>query len=126
MQPNKKHFYLYHPLKQLASILLIAIFAFSQYAKQFAYMECKLSNSFSNSSLKCDCEKKFDLHTLNEKVPLSSPTHSHPSLIDDFYTSSSCNEIQGYSSALLNKNFFSTTCTILQGINNTPYRPPQS
>ena len=65
-------------MKQPASIFLIAVFALSQYAKQFACMECKLANSFKSATEQCGCEKKYDIHTLNNKKPESPQTHIHP------------------------------------------------
>jgi hypothetical protein len=64
-------------LQRLSAILLITVFAWSQYAKQAIYLECRLSNTFKIFAVKCDCETKagFDKPDTNN-LPLSK-THTH-------------------------------------------------
>jgi hypothetical protein len=66
-------------VKKLSAILLISIFAFSQYARQLSYLECKFSNSFKVNTLKCDCEKQggFDKEASTQLPVSKTHTHSH-------------------------------------------------
>ena len=71
-------------MRKLSSILLISLFAFSQYARQLSYLECKFSNTFKLSSDKCDCEKQagFDKENSDQSPFAKTHTHFHP---DEFF-----------------------------------------
>jgi len=69
---------------KLSAILLISIFAFSQYARQLSYLECKFSNTFKTSTTKCDCEKQAGFDKKNDKQPPVSATHTHIHM-DEFF-----------------------------------------
>lgn len=112
-------------MKQLASILLITVFAFSQYAKQFAYMECKLANSYKSSAEQCDCEKKYDTHSLNDKKPTGPQTHFHP-VIDEYYAAPENNTVASSINLLIKKTTLPSSPDLCEGSNSTPYRPPQA
>jgi hypothetical protein len=80
---SNQNYYLLQ-VRKLSAILLISIFAFSQYARQLSYLECIFSNTFKTSSTKCDCEKQagFDKQDADQ-LPVSS-THTHIHL-DEFF-----------------------------------------
>jgi hypothetical protein len=112
-------------MKQLAAIFLIAVFALSQYAKQFAYMECKLANSFKSSTEQCDCEKKYDTHSLKDKKPDGPQTHFHP-VIDEYYAASENNTVSRSINLLVKKITLPSSPNLSEGNNSAPYRPPQA
>lgn len=64
-------------MRKLSAILLISIFAFSQYARQLSYLQCKFSNSFKTSSAKCDCEKQAGFDKQDTSQSPVSKTHTH-------------------------------------------------
>jgi len=72
-------------VRKLSAILLICLFAFSQYARQLSYLECKFSNSFKSNTAKCDCEKQagLDKEDDNKSTPAKTHTHFHP---DEFFS----------------------------------------
>ena len=112
-------------MKQLTAIFLIGVFAFSQYAKQFAYMECKLANNFKATTQQCDCEKKYDTHTLNDKKPTGPQSHFHP-VIDEYYAAAENNNSISSINLLVQKTILPSTPNLCEGNNPTPYRPPQA
>ena len=112
-------------MKQLAAIFLITVFAFSQYAKQFAYMECKLANTFKAKTQQCDCEKKYDTHTLNDKKPAGPQSHFHP-VIDEYYAAAENNTTFNNIVLPVLKSTLPSTPNLCEGNNTTPYRPPQA
>ena len=112
-------------MKQLASIFLIAVFALSQYAKQLAYMECKLANSFKPSTEQCDCEKKYDNHSLNDKKQAGPQTHLHP-VIDEYYSVSENNTLISSINLLIEKTTLPSSPNLSKGNSSAPYRPPQA
>ena len=73
--------------KITATILLLAFVA-TQYAKQAAYLECRITNFFNTESGKCDCEKilaKINNNPLND---LSFPVnHSHIHIDESYFPS---------------------------------------
>jgi hypothetical protein len=74
-----------HPgVRKLSAILLIAIFGFSQYARQLSYLECKLSNAFKSPELKCDCEKQAGF-AKEESGPSVPKAHLHLHL-DEYFS----------------------------------------
>ncbi len=89
-------------------------------------MECKISNSVSNDTVKCDCEKKYDIHTLNDKVPPTSQSHTHPSLIDEFYATPVDNEVNYGLILLIDKFSCLSHSATATGFNGAPFRPPQA
>jgi hypothetical protein len=112
-------------MKQLAAIFLIGVFALSQYAKQFTYMECKLANSFKSSTEQCDCEKKYDTHSLNDKKPIGPQTHFHP-VIDEYYAAPEKNTATSSINRLIEKTTLPSSPDLCEGNNSTLYRPPQA
>lgn len=71
-------------VRHLSAILLISIFAFSQYARQLSYLECKISNTFKTNTTKCDCEKQADFDKQDDKQPPGPTAHTHIHL-DEFF-----------------------------------------
>lgn len=112
-------------MKQLASIFLIAVFALSQYAKQFAYMECKLANNFKPATEQCDCEKKYTIDISNDKKPEDPQTHFHP-IVDEFYTSPGNDNETDRNIFFYKKITIPSSSDICEGIHSTPYQPPQA
>ncbi|MDZ4794490.1 MAG: hypothetical protein SGI83_09455 [Bacteroidota bacterium] len=110
-------------MKKLSAILLIGLFAFSQYARQLSYLECKFTNIFKTSTDKCDCEKKagFDNPDSN-KAPLSKVhTHIH---LDELFTAARLVAIDlSFKLACLKKNPFPSVDE-LEGNYPKPWQPP--
>lgn len=71
-------------VRKLSAILLIAIFASSQYTRQLNYLECKLSNVFKSTELKCDCEKQAGLDKQEPGSP-APKAHLHIHL-DEYFS----------------------------------------
>jgi hypothetical protein len=71
-------------VRKLSAILLISLFAFSQYARQLSYLECKFSNTFKTGPAKCDCEKQSGFgNQASSPAPVpATHTHIHP---DEFF-----------------------------------------
>ena len=111
-------------MKQLSAIFLIGVFAFSQYAKQFAYMECKLANTFKATTQQCDCEKKYDTHSLADKKPTGPQSHFHP-VIDEYYASSENSITTNSINILVQKTNLPSSSNLSEGDSSAPYRPPQ-
>jgi hypothetical protein len=68
-------------LKRVLSILLIATFFTAQYARQFAYLQCRLVTVGMQD---CGCGKATDIDKLGEDGHPLSKNHVHLSL-DDFF-----------------------------------------
>ncbi|MBC7873564.1 MAG: hypothetical protein H7Y01_06200 [Ferruginibacter sp.] len=64
-------------MSKLSAILLISLFAFSQYARQLSYLECKFSNTFKTGPAKCDCEKQSGFSNQASGPSPVSATHTH-------------------------------------------------
>ena len=122
---DKKSFLSLTRMKQVTAIFLICVFAFSQYAKQFAYMECKLANNFKPVVQQCDCEKKYNVHILNEKTPVGAPIHFHP-IIDEFYAAATNKIMLSYFIFRPGLSNMPPSADICKGTYATPYRPPQA
>jgi hypothetical protein len=71
-------------VKKLSAILLFSLFAFSQYARQLNWLECKFSNEFKTESSKCDCEKQAGFDKPGDDPSPVSKTHTHIHL-DEFF-----------------------------------------
>jgi hypothetical protein len=113
------------PVRKFSAILLISLFAFSQYARQLGYLECKFSNTFKTGALKCDCDKKAGLAKQdNNQLPFSKiHTHIHP---DEFF--SAARELAIGSSFI----FLKKTCNQLHNVDECkgsytkPWQPPNA
>lgn len=109
-------------LRNGTSILLIGICLFMQYAKQFAYLECKIENISSKTPV-CDCEKKYD-NELNKDGQQLPQQKSHVHLLLDEYDvpgKNFMNAITNYqSNKYLNRNISS-----LSSFDGTVFHPPQ-
>jgi hypothetical protein len=111
-------------VRNLSAILLISIFAFSQYARQLSYIECKLSNTLRSSSLKCDCEKQagFDKQDNKASPPAKAHLHIH---LDEFFAISHVEILShGFANAAL--PYLSDHDDELEGEYPTPWQPPNS
>lgn len=56
---------------------MICAFALSQYARQLSYLECRLGNSFKESSTRCDCEKILQSPAPADETIPAAKTHAH-------------------------------------------------
>ncbi len=82
----------YLRLKKFITILLLTHFLVFQYARQFSYWECRLSNYFNTENEKCDCEKLVKAIT-GQAQPSPTPiAHNHFHLDESFYPSFSVAE----------------------------------
>jgi hypothetical protein len=111
-------------LQKIIAIALICVFAFSQYAKQLSYVECKVSNTFKSETAKCDCET-----ILSNNIPVSpdqpaNPTHFHVH-IDDVYflEKKATHDILLSASASLSSRYLNSECN---GYSQLPFQPPRS
>ena len=73
-------------MKRLAAIILILLFAFAQYSRQFRFLECVFANNLAATTTSCDCEKiaGLDKPDSTNSRP-KAHTHSHP---DDMFSNS--------------------------------------
>ncbi len=72
-------------LKKIISILLIAVFFTAQYARQLAYLECKLAVLTTAEIVNCDCEKQTDIDKIADDGIPASKSHTHIS-VDEFFS----------------------------------------
>jgi len=112
-------------VRKLSAILLILVFAGSQYARQISYFQCKLANTFKATSYQCDCEKQpgFDKKAPNQSpVPLPH-THHFP----DDYFSVICTEagVCRYS-YILTIALYPRAENLHEGNYPGPWRPPNT
>ncbi|HEX5651790.1 MAG TPA: hypothetical protein VFX58_01875 [Chitinophagaceae bacterium] len=71
-------------MQKLLAIILLFSFTVSQYARQLAYMECRLNNYLNSSLTDCNCEKVWTQSTTPDESPLpDSQRHLHP---EEWYT----------------------------------------
>lgn len=111
-------------MQQLASILLICLFALSQYAKQLSYIECKLSNNFKAENAKCDCETKLAQDSSESPDQPANTTHFHVHANDVYFKEEhSVNNPLFASFKKLNSYYLSFEC---EGYTNLPLQPPRS
>ena len=110
-------------MKQVTAIFLICVFAFSQYAKQLSYMECKLANNFKSTAQQCDCEKKFETDSSAKKSTAPQP-HFHP-VIDEYFSTAQQYSITRIIQFLIEKKTFHFNSNLSEGNNLSPDRPPQ-
>jgi hypothetical protein len=112
-------------MRKLSAILLIGLFAFSQYARQLGYLECKFSNTLKLRSVKCDCEKLAGIDKQDTNQTSSPKTHTliYP---DEFFS------ISGEILSALNFNGFKTKLNPLpnedecEGNSPGPWQPPNA
>jgi hypothetical protein len=111
-------------VRNLSAILLISIFAFSQYARQLSYIECKISNTLRSSSLKCDCEKQAGFDKQDNKTGPPAKAHLHIHL-DEFFAVPPA-EIFSYGFANSALPYLSYYDDELEGEYPAPWQPPNS
>ena len=72
-------------MQRSLAVLLIIVFALSQYARLLGYLQCRLINKFSTTVQHCDCEKQnFAEQPASKEFPVAK-AQIHPA-INDFYT----------------------------------------
>jgi hypothetical protein len=70
---------------KITAIILLLAFVATQYAKQAAYLECRINNFFNSETGKCDCEKILSKGSLPSN-DLSFPAiHSHIHLDESYF-----------------------------------------
>lgn len=111
-------------MQKIASILLICLFACSQYAKQLSYIECKLSNKFKPDTVKCDCETKLAQDNSSAPDQPANTTHFHVHA-DEVYFLEQCSHTEQFSATIekTNSRYLSFES---EGYTNLPYQPPRS
>ncbi|MGB4845701.1 MAG: hypothetical protein WBP16_14640 [Ferruginibacter sp.] len=72
-------------MPKLTSIVLICLFALSQYAKQLSYIECRISNTFKADAVKCDCETKLVQDNPSSPEDPVGLVHFHVHIDDVFF-----------------------------------------
>lgn len=102
----------------------MSILLWSQYARQFIYVECIIANNFKSDAVKCDCEKINTDNTAGNTTLPHHKNHTHSS-IDEWYT---VQKRLSLSAAIItapsnyNKRYLASAC------NGSPQkidRPPQ-
>lgn len=71
-------------MKNVLSILLIAVFLSAQYARQFAYLQCRLATMGAAGGQDCGCGQVTNIDKLGEDGHPLSKNHTHPTL-DEFF-----------------------------------------
>jgi hypothetical protein len=112
-------------LKKIISILLIAVFFTAQYARQLAYLECKLAVLSAADMANCDCEKQTDIDKLADDGIPASKSHTHIS-VDEFFSNPANNDIITAAFSQLKKQAVIYKEAALNGNSNTPDRPPKA
>ncbi len=109
--------------KKVTTILLILTCLLIQYAKQFAYLECKIENISSQEPV-CDCEKKYNTEPNSDGQQLPEQrSHVHLSIdefelpADNYHHATDIN----FSTKFLNRNI-----SFLSAYNGNIFHPPQS
>ncbi len=110
-------------MKKLISILLITVFFTAQYARQLAYLECKLVELSASAAVSCDCEKITDINKAADDGVPASKSHTHI-IMDEFFSNPAGEEDNRTGFSLPGKPVVHYEETMLNGISNTPYRPP--
>ncbi|MEP6674580.1 MAG: hypothetical protein ABJA78_05480 [Ferruginibacter sp.] len=111
-------------MKNSLAILFISIFAFSQYAKQLSYLECKLANNFKKTTgQQCDCEKQTDVSNTDKDLP---PSKNHTQFnLDEFYTVAEELDIKLQHQYLSSRTFTHFIVGETEAHCCIPYRPPR-
>ncbi len=114
-----------HRVRKLSAILLISIFAFSQYARQLNYLQCKFSNNFKTSAAKCDCEKQAGFEKQDTGQLPVSKTHMHIQLDELFAVPKEVIVDASFKEVKLKTNLFpgDDEC---KGIYTKPWQPPNT
>jgi hypothetical protein len=112
-------------LKKSISILLIVLFFAAQYARQLAYIECKLAALDTATALSCDCEKQTGIDKLADDGIPASKNHTHIS-IDEFFSTPTNEGDNFLMMALLAKPAAVYTRNEAVGNRNAPYHPPEA
>jgi hypothetical protein len=110
-------------VRNISAILIICIFAISQYAKQLSYVECKFSNTFKPFTAHCDCEKRLETgKSANAELPVpKTHTHLHP---DDFFFIN-LESLTRLSVPIPGEEICCHSGTETEGILHAPFRPPR-
>ncbi|MCP9751832.1 hypothetical protein [Ferruginibacter sp. HRS2-29] len=111
-------------MKQVSVILLMLMFTVSQYATQFNYLECKLANTFSTATIKCDCETELKNVRATDKDLPASKSHVHH-YVDDLFTGNNLMPVHDFPENISTSVFSSITTRTLNGHGDDPYKPPR-
>jgi hypothetical protein len=111
-------------LQKIFTILLISLFAISQYAKQLSYIECKLSNNFKTDVTQCNCETKLAEDSSQSPDQPINATHFHVHL-DDIYFVKEHALIHKFFAGLNKPNSHYLSFES-DGYTKLPLRPPRS
>lgn len=71
-------------MRRLISFILALVFLASQHARQAAWLECGISNYFSTTGIRCDCEKLLTAAQANTP-PVPVPVHHNHLHIDEHF-----------------------------------------
>jgi hypothetical protein len=110
-------------LKKIISILLIAVFFTAQYARQLAYLECKLAVLNTAAAVSCDCEKQTGIDKVADDGIPASKSHTHIS-VDEFFSNPANETGKILMAELCIKPEAYYTKAEAAGNYNTPFRPP--
>jgi hypothetical protein len=112
-------------LRKFSAILLFIVFIWSQYAKQAAYLKCRISNSFNSFASKCDCGEKAGFDKPDPAAfPLSKThTHIHP---DELFPFTKTSQPDFSIAAFLTENPVQTNDCVSEGAYSKPFHPPRA
>jgi hypothetical protein len=112
-------------VRKISAILLISFFAFSQYARQLSYLECKFSNTFKTDAVKCDCDIKAGLVNQDDSQipPLKIHTHSHP---EEFFAGAREINIESAFNCLNSNHDHWNQTDECEGNHTKPWQPPNA
>lgn len=108
--------------KTTVSILFISVCLVMQYARQFAYLECKIENISSKAPV-CDCEKKYDPTAGNPNTGIP-PQKGHVHISFDEYDMPVQAATVGFYPGILNTYFNRNTGSLSSYYGNI-FRPPK-
>jgi hypothetical protein len=107
------------------SILLLAVFLTAQYARQFAYLQCRLANQRAAGLQGCDCGQATNIAQLADDGHPATRGHVHLTL-DEFFTPPVHSQAPAIGAQPPKPFTVAHTAPLLQGCNGSIDRPPQS
>jgi len=111
-------------VRKFSAILLIGIFALSQYARQISYLQCNLINSFKQPDQLCDCAKQAGFEKQTDEQAPAHKAHFHVRA-DEIFSFTEETELKIF--LPVSKQLFSAYLKIeCDGHHPSPWQPPNS
>jgi hypothetical protein len=112
-------------LKKVISILFIALFFTAQYARQLAYLECKLAAGNATEAAQCDCEKQTGIDKTEDKELPPGKSHTHIS-VDEFFSNPANETDKPIKAVVFIKPAAVYARAESSGNSTPPYHPPEA